>query len=546
MSQPSSPTHTRLSPLALHPMAPDHQPLEWLEYEARILLGNLRQGTLSPTTYDTAWVAQVPDPVHPTRARFPQSIAWLARHQYDDGSWGATSPYTPDRVLSTLAALCALKRHSQREIDVQAIERGVGAVWRLLSELQLARTELVGFELLLPSLVSQCHALDIPLPECAFGYVAAGQAKLARIPDVLQYLPELSLAMSVEFMGPAADVTALRRVQGTNGSLGNSPAATAYFLTLTQDVRALGYLEQVQQETGDGMPFAHPVELFEPLWVLDHLRRGGLPLQTLVPAAFWEWLAGQVGPSGISFSASFAAPDSDDTAVATTLLKQAGYAVDAKPLGAFSRDGCYVSYAFERNPSTSANIHVLETLLTLRSPSSALRPIVDFLASMRSEGMFWHDKWHLSPYYSTSHALHALCGLPNEFHAQRSALVQPALEWLTYTQRPDGAWGWLQSTVEETAYALLALVDAQRHGWPVLDEVILCGARYLEHHASVRDYHPLWIGKSLYAPTNIIHAAVLAARYALANRSYMQLAKTMGSTTVVIDMAARRAQPRTA
>jgi halimadienyl-diphosphate synthase len=540
MLQTAAQTYNRPSPFALHPITRVHQPLEWLEHEARILLGELRQGTLSPTTYDTAWVAQVPDPFQPTRARFPETIAWLVSHQHDDGSWGATSPYTPDRVLSTLAALAALKRHGQREIDLQAIERGVSAAWRLLPELNLARTELVGFELLLPSLIHQCHNLGLPLPACASGYVAAGQAKLAGIPDVLAHLPELSLAMSVEFMGPSADIAALQRVQGANGSLGNSPAATAYFLTLTEDTRALRYLEQVQQETGDGLPFAHPVELFEPLWVLDHLRRGGVPLHSLVPETFWEWLSDRLGPSGMSFSASFAAPDSDDTAVALTLLKQAGYAVDSTPLAAFSRQGCYVSYPFERNPSTSANIHVLETLLTLGAPVSELRPIVEFLASTRSEGMFWHDKWHLSPYYSTAHALNAFCALPDAFRALRQSLVQPSIEWLTYTQRPDGAWGRLQSTVEETAYALLALLDAERHGWPVLDEVVVRGAMYLEHHASVRDFHPLWIGKSLYAPTNIIHAAVLAARYAMAKRSYREVARTVGETAMVIDLAARR------
>jgi len=516
-------------------MARLHQPLTWLEQEARMLLGNLRQGTLSPTTYDTAWVAQLPDPARPTHARFPQTISWLVDHQHADGSWGATSPYPPDRLLSSLAALCALKRHGHREVDMQAMERGVRSIWRLFSELQLARTELVGFELLLPALVSQCEALDIPLPECAFGYLAEGQAKLARIPDVLRYLPELSLAMSVEFMGPSADVAALRRVQSSNGSLGNSPAATAYFLTLTEDARAIAYLELVQQEMGDGLPFAYPIEVFEPLWVLDHLRRGGLPIQTLVPQTFWTWLQAQFRSSGVGFSASFAAPDSDDTAVAITLLKEAGYSVDASALAAFCRNGCYVSYAFERNPSTSANIHVLETLLALEAPGTQLLPIVDFLASMRSEGMFWQDKWHLSPYYSTCHALNALCALPSELHVQQNALVRPALDWLAYTQRPDGAWGWLQGTVEETAYALLALLDAQRSGWTVLDEVITRGALYLEQHASVRNFHPLWIGKSLYAPTHIIHAAVIGARYAFANRSYCQLARTVGHPLSFVD-----------
>src|SRR5262249_30342850 len=176
----------------------------------------------------------------------------------------------------------------------------------------------------------------------------------------LRYSPEVSLSMSVEFMGPTANVDALRRAQSTNGSLGNSPAATAFLLTLTHDEAALSYLEGVQRETGVGVPFAYPIEIYEPLWVLDHLRRGGVPIHQIVPRTFWPWLAAQLGPSGVSFSQSFAAPDLDDTAVAIVLLTQAGYPVDAQALVRFQQGGCYMNYAFERNPSTSANIHALE------------------------------------------------------------------------------------------------------------------------------------------------------------------------------------------
>jgi halimadienyl-diphosphate synthase len=90
-----------------------------------------------------------------------------------------------------------------------------------------------------------------------------------------------------------------------------------------------------------------------------------------------------------------------------------------------------------------------------------------------------------------------------------------AVEWIVHTQREDGSWGYFdQGTLEETAYALTALLHC--HGrFPIDDRLLHKGAAYLVRQM-VEGYDnylypPLWIGKSLFVPRDIVRASILAA-----------------------------------
>ena len=75
---------------------------------------------------------------------------------------------------------------------------------------------------------------------------------------------------------------------------------------------------------------------------------------------------------------------------------------------------------------------------------------LQFLGKTLHSGIFWFDKWQSSPYYTTAHGILALLALDSE-------LVESAIMWFIQTQRPDGSWGYLSGTTEETAYGLQAL-----------------------------------------------------------------------------------------
>jgi halimadienyl-diphosphate synthase len=195
-------------------------------------------------------------------------------------------------------------------------------------------------------------------------------------------------------------------------------------------------------------------------------------------------------------------------------LQESGYNRDItlNSLASYWREpGYVVTYGFERDPSTSANIHALEALTVAGNKPDAYR-LVNFLEEQRRGLPFWQDKWHISPYYPTSHALAAYCRL-DAARATSDAVVN----WIAESQNPNGSWGWenRQGTLEETAYALQALmVYAQTYGW--LDDMLLvakAGADYLrrEYRPYVWEEDTLWIAKTRYSPLLVVRSTVLSA-----------------------------------
>src|SRR5579862_6338270 len=62
-------------------------------------------GAISPSPYETAWVAMVRDPHQPERLAFPDALRALLAMQQSDGAWGGVSPYTMGPTLAGLLAL---------------------------------------------------------------------------------------------------------------------------------------------------------------------------------------------------------------------------------------------------------------------------------------------------------------------------------------------------------------------------------------------------------------------------------------------------------
>lgn len=92
----------------------------------------LQKAELSPSSYDTAWVAMVPLPGSPQVPCFPQCVEWILQNQQSNGSWGSgqiDSSTNKDVLSSTLACVLALQRwnvgreHIRRGIDNYALSR---------------------------------------------------------------------------------------------------------------------------------------------------------------------------------------------------------------------------------------------------------------------------------------------------------------------------------------------------------------------------------------------------------------------------------------
>jgi halimadienyl-diphosphate synthase len=186
-------------------------------------------------------------------------------------------------------------------------------------------------------------------------------------------------------------------------------------------------------------------------------------------------------------------------------MSKFGHPLDIEGLLSFQGNSYFRCYEIEANASISTNVHVLGALL--QTDQSQTYPFIDmvklFLENARVSGAYWVDKWHISPYYTTAHAIIASSGLDRNF-------VEPAVDWILKTQHHNGGWGYYIPTPEETAYAIQSLAIWKRSGGKVPISVLRKGKDWLEEHAY--DQQPfLWIGKSLYKPTLVIHTAILSA-----------------------------------
>jgi halimadienyl-diphosphate synthase len=480
---------------------------------------------IAGTAYDTAWLASVPAERRKHNAYFPSALQWLVEHQYADGSWGGSLCYEHDRLLCTLAALPAVATFGRRSIDRACVQRGTRYLWQHAHLLKGEAMELVGFELLLPALVKRAQQAGIPVPPHLKAYDRQREEKLRLLPPAALYSPLTTVAHSLEFLGDQADLPGLRATQAPNGAIGNSPAATAYYYTLSGDAHALAYLEECVSRTDGVMaPVLHPCETFETLWAAYHLRLAGIPSQLLLSQTERVTLRRELAAGGVALSPTFPIPDADDTAVALLLLQDLGVPADVSVLERFAgADGHYVTFPFERHSSVGVNVHVLHVLSCLPDQTrfrNVIDRLLDYLAGEQRDGLYWLDKWHISPYYATSHALCVLSQLPAAYQSTAQPLIARSAEWLRQTQNHDGSWGFYgQATAEETAYAVLGLATMRPGPHSQRDrQRCLAAVRYLDTMMDTTStsedacFPPMWIDKCLYRPTLVVRAAILAAQ----------------------------------
>jgi halimadienyl-diphosphate synthase len=331
--------------------------------------------------------------------------------------------------------------------------------------------------------------------------------KMAKIPPGLLYSRHTTMAFSLEFMGDSLDTERTEALQEENGSIGVSPSATSYFLTrLPNNVAARRYVADIAAVYGSTAPEVFPFDVFETAWSLWNLGLAGFalkdpPMASLVAdlVHLWERSA----PCGLGFSSMYSASDADDTAMVYSVLRYAGYEPPSQVFGRFERDNHFVCYPWERDndSSLSVNIHVLHALQGLEQDPTA--KIVNFLRSQANSQGYWRDKWHISPFYTTGHAVIALVGSDHE-------LARGAVQWILDTQRPDGGWGYYdQPTAEETAYCLQALSTFDRYVKPVDRSALTRGRQWL---LTCRLEMPaLWVGKCLYTPVRVVESAIYSA-----------------------------------
>lgn len=466
------------------------------------------------TAYDTAWVACLGEL---DKSLSDAALDWICRNQLSDGSWGANAPiYYHDRVISTLAAITALGSRGRRSQDRDQIERGQIALQRITSKATKGlmadpNGATVGFEMIMPTLLNQAESLGIISNQGnhILGRIARERAAKIAVLQGRRINRYITAAFSAEMAGPdGREILDEKNLQEPNGSIAHSPSATAYFALYIQpgDYSSLNYLQNIIRE--GGVPSTAPFDVFERSWVLwNVLQIGTLDSETLAlcqPSLDLLQAAWKPG-EGISYAAEHILPDGDDTALTYEVLITFGRTADIEAVLGYEEAEYFRCYSLETTPSTSANVHILGALrkagFDVGHPT--IQKLLNFLKKSQKAKDLWVDKWHISPYYTASHAIIACTGYDNDF-------VRAEVEWILSSQNIDGSWGYYMPTAEETAYSLQALNKWKQYGGKVSNNVIKRGGEWLANH-SEPPYPPLWIGKCLYCPEFVVRSTILSA-----------------------------------
>lgn len=488
------------------------------------LLNEIGVGKMSSLAYDTAWIARLGEIDWELSSH---ALEWLCENQLPDGSWGAKEPfYYHDRVISTLSAMIALTHRGRRAKDRAQIEKGLMALEKITSgATQGLQADFngatVGFEMIVPTLVEEAENLGIITRqgETILGRLREQRAVKLKFLRGKMINRQMTAAFSAEMAGvDGLHMLDIKNLQEKNGSIGHSPSATAYYMVFIEpnDKSALNYLRRFIDPT-KGAPDLIPFETFEANWVLWNLalvngdwhQHLGVEFQRAMNILKQAWLPGR----GIGLSGDYSVPDGDDTFIAYELFSKFGTISDIEAVLSFEESENFCAYPYEAHSSNSVNIHALRTLqqagISIDSP--VIQKIIKYLQKNRFPEGYWFDKWNLSPYYTTAHAIIVCAGLAD-------SLVYKSVEWIIQTQNNNGSWGYQFPTAEETAYCIQALVTWQERGGTVPQNVVKNAVNWLKDHTEP-PFPPIWMGKGLYTPELIVRSTILSA-LALANGGY--------------------------
>ncbi len=477
------------------------------------------RNSILSSPYDTAWIARLKN-IEPEISNM--ALEWICKNQLVDGSWGAEFPiYYHDRVICTLSSMIALRYWGRRQQDKLQIEKGRIALDNIIdgAEKELRNNfnrSTVGFEVIIPTLIAEAEQLGIikQQKEQILGSLAQmREIKLDKLKGI-KFSRKLTIAHSAEMTGQdKLDWLDIENLQEKNGSVGNSPSATAHFALYVKpgDQNALNYLLPIVNSRNGGAPTLSPIEIFERVWVLWNLSLTNLYQEDEEVAKLCNthldylekhWRPGK----GIGFSESFTPTDSDDTSVGYEILTKFGRQGDLKAVLEFEEEKWFRCFHYEANPSVDVNIHVVGALKQagFEKTHPSVQKAMNFIRSQKQPGNYWFDKWNVSPFYTTAHMV-------MQCNAYDRELCREAMNCILENQRPDGSWGFYSvATAEETAYCIQAMVIWQRDTGETLSREIEHAKDWLIRNCEP-PYPPLWIDKSLYCPEILVKSSILSA-----------------------------------
>ncbi|CAH1416468.1 unnamed protein product [Lactuca virosa] len=316
--------------------------LDMTKERIRKLFSNVE---VSVSSYDTAWVAMVPSPNSPKSPCFPDCLNWLMDNQLDDGSWGLLphrSSLIKDTLSSTLACVLALKRWN---VGKDQINKGLHYIEsNFASANDKSQLSPFGFDIIFPGMLEYANDLNIKLPLNQTDLSVMLHERELELRRCYSNEKKAYLAYVSEGLGNFHDWNMVMKYQMKNGSVFNSPSATAAALIHNQnDAGCLDYLSSLLNKFGNAVPTVYPLDLYIRLCMVDTLGRLGITrhfkmeIQNVLDETYSHknrcWVQGD----------SQIFMDVVTCALAFRLLRINGYQVSSDPLAKITKKGDYMS-----------------------------------------------------------------------------------------------------------------------------------------------------------------------------------------------------------
>ncbi|KAL9392551.1 hypothetical protein Peur_016471 [Populus x canadensis] len=250
---------------------------------------------IAPSAYDTAWLAMVPDMSEPCQPMFKNCLDWVLNNQNVEGFWGEYDGHgmpTIECLPATIACMIALKRWNAGEM---IIDKGMAFIEanseKLIGEIYDSNCPR-WFAIIFPAMVemAQINGLEIIFPdrikrvEMSIFYKREQILEREELVDKYHYPPLLSYLEALPALYNFDQEDALKHLHA-DGSLFQSPSATASAFMATGNKDCLNYLQTLVQKCTNGVnlniceavPQTYPMdeELLK-LCMVNQLQRLGL------------------------------------------------------------------------------------------------------------------------------------------------------------------------------------------------------------------------------------------------------------------------------
>ena len=452
-------------------------------------------------------------------------VAWLRRNQRDDGGWAMADtfpPSSPGTTTFVIAALQALDPVRSREAVRRATgfveaNGGFGAVPGMAGPGPKTWPAAAAIAWVLAGLRDPADQPYQPievmlLPPALRNKVSIGLPAVLGL-GIMQRrtMPAGLVRRGLQALAEPLALRWLRAVQGPNGGIEECPLISAFVLI---GLHAAGVAPDVQRGSLD---YLLATQRVDGSWAVD--RDLEITVTTYAVLALAElgdvaeeprlrrtrdWLLStqwtepfrplNLPAGGFSWNVPSGWPESDDTAVVLSALRELGVGATHPAVASAlkwlrqrqNRDGSWSEWVrnssfLNDRPCPGVTAHVVMALHQHGQRATRLNPLgraLRYLQRNQNTDGSSPSLWFRDSVHGTAKLLEA-CVVTGR---ARHPVARAARHWLMACQRADGAWpggpvtGKPGATVEETAWALYALLLA---GEPAGGEPMTRAARWL-------------------------------------------------------------------